>query len=62
MGKNYTKEFKRETAELVLDKGYTQKEAREAWRSVNQPLILGALYELLGKTVMVNYWLLRLVE
>lgn len=30
MGKNYTKEFKRETAELVLDKGYTQKEAREA--------------------------------
>lgn len=62
MGKNYTKEFKRETAELVLDKGYTQKEAREAWGSVNQPLILGALYELLGKTVMVNYWLLRLVE
>ena len=30
MGSIYTKEFKRETAELVLDKGYTQKEAREA--------------------------------
>ena len=30
MSKSYTKEFKRETAELVLDKGYTQKEAREA--------------------------------
>jgi len=30
MGQHYTKEFKRETAELVLDKGYTQKEAREA--------------------------------
>jgi transposase len=29
MGSNYTKEFKRETAELVLLKGYTQKEARE---------------------------------
>lgn len=30
MGSSYTKEFKRETAELVLDKGYSQKEAREA--------------------------------
>lgn len=30
MGSRYTKEFKRETAELVLDKGYSQKEAREA--------------------------------
>lgn len=30
MGSNYTKEFKKETAELVLDKGYTQIEAREA--------------------------------
>lgn len=30
MGSNYTKEFKKEAAELVLDKGYTQKEAREA--------------------------------
>lgn len=27
---SYSKEFKRETAELVLDKGYTQKDAREA--------------------------------
>lgn len=30
MGSSYTTEFKKETAELVLDKGYTQKEAREA--------------------------------
>jgi transposase len=30
MGQSYTTEFKRETAELVLDKGYTQTEAREA--------------------------------
>jgi len=30
MATSYTKEFKREAAELVLDKGYTQKEAREA--------------------------------
>ena len=30
MGSNYTKEFKKETAELVLNKGYTQTEAREA--------------------------------
>lgn len=30
MGSNYTKEFKKEAAELVLDKGYTQTEAREA--------------------------------
>lgn len=30
MKKHYTKEFKREAAELVLDKGYTQKEAQEA--------------------------------
>ena len=30
MGSSYTQEFKREAAELVLDKGYTQREAREA--------------------------------
>lgn len=30
MGSSYTAEFKRESAELVLDKGYSQKEAREA--------------------------------
>lgn len=30
MRSNYTKEFKREAAELVLDKGYTQKEVVEA--------------------------------
>lgn len=38
MGSNYTKEFKRKTAELVLDKDYTQKDAREAMGGLaNQP-------------------------
>ena len=41
MGSNYTKEFKKEAAELVLDRGYTKKEAREATESVNQHSVYG---------------------
>lgn len=38
---NFTPEFRLESAQLVLDQGYSVKEAAEAMKSVNQQWISG---------------------